>query len=174
MAAIQRFCNKAVYIQKGVMTHQGTSSEIADIYLEQNMESTQQSAGDGLPKQASGYSLSVKLLKQESNNVTIQFTYKSEHKDEKMYLGLSVVKDGISIAELNTMRNEPLLSSGKVTYNLDTTPFNGGLYSIGAGLFKLQNEELLSFTKERTPFIVKGSDATRGSALKLADTWKYE
>jgi len=53
-----------------------------------------------------------------------------------MYLGISVIKDGISIAELNTSRDTLLKSSGRARYYLDTTPFNGGLYTIGAGLFR--------------------------------------
>ncbi len=173
MNAVRRFCNRAVYIDNGDLTHQGAPSEIADVYLEENMESTRQSAKKpGVPELSKKHVLSVKLHEGAESTIVVQLTYASEQKEE-MYLGISVLKDGISIAEMNTIDAKPLIHAGRATYYLNASQFNGGMYYIGAGLFKLSNNELLSFTKNKAQFIVKGSDPTRGAALKLEDTWEY-
>jgi len=171
MDAVRRFCNQAIYIREGSFIKKGMPVEIADIYLEDNMESTRKAkSGLDMPKTSK---LSAKVIAQKDDAVEVEFTYKSNEKDD-MYLGISVIKDGISIAELNTSRDTLLKSSGRARYYLDTTPFNGGLYTIGAGLFRAKNAELLSINNNKAQFIVKGSDPTKGGALKLADTWKYE
>jgi len=173
MDAVRRFCNRAIYIDNGNMTHMGTPAEVADVYLEENMESAQSAAKQDNPGLSKKYRLIAKLMEQTENTVSVRFSYKSEEADG-MYVGISVLKDGISIAEITTSKTDLLKESGRVTYDLDTSQFNGGMYHIGAGLFKAKNSELLSFTKDRIQFIVKGSDPTKGAALKLADTWKYK
>ncbi len=173
MSAIRRFCTKAVYIKDGVLIREGSPSEIADIYLEENMESTQQAASkQGGPPLPRKYKLNVKAGDSRDGVVAIKFSYKTEEKDP-MYLGISIIRDGVAFAEFNTSAGVPLAGSGQATYYLDVTSFNGGVYQIGAGLFKVKNAELLSVS-DKAQFMVKGSDPTRGGALKLADTWKYE
>jgi len=174
MNAVRRFCNKAIYIDGGKLTHSGVPSEIADVYVEDNMESSRQNeATQEGPELSKKHKLTVKLSAQTNDTVTLHFSYKSEEKD-KMYIGISVIREGISIAEINTSSGKPLKRSGRATYSLDVSPLNAGVYSIGAGLFRSKNGELLSVTKNKAQFIVKGSDPIRGAALKLADTWKYE
>lgn len=174
MDAIRRFCTRAIYIKNGTLIHEGTPSEVADIYLEENMESSRQNSAKlkGLDL-AEEYSLSAKISYPEPGVAAVKFSYKSDDA-EGTYIGLSVMKEGVAVAELNTFAAKPLTGSGRATYYLDTTIFNGGLYHIGAGLFSRKNGELLAIVTKKAEFIVKGSDATRGSALKLADTWKYE
>jgi ABC-2 type transport system ATP-binding protein len=174
MDAVRRFCTNAVYIKNGNLIHHGSPADIADIYLEENMESTQQTntkqKDNAVLKK---YILSAKVKNSDTGAVAVKFSYKTQEKDE-MYLGISIIKDGISIAELNTSKGKLLKGSGHATYYVDTNLLNGGIYQIGAGLFKAKNAELLGTSSEKVQFIVKGNDPTRGAALKLADTWKYE
>jgi hypothetical protein len=51
--------------------------------------------------------------------------------------------------------------------------FNSGLYQAGIALFKISNKELVAVSKQRAQFIVKGSDDTRGAALKLGSSWIF-
>ena len=51
---------------------------------------------------------------------------------------------------------------------------NSGVYTIGVALFKLKDRELVAIAKRKLDFVVKGADKTRGAALRLADTWRYE
>ncbi|HKU19089.1 MAG TPA: ABC transporter ATP-binding protein [Candidatus Saccharimonadales bacterium] len=175
MDAVRRFCTDAVYIKDGRLIHKGSPADVADMYIEENMERLQQQAEaqepeDNAPKK---YSLASAISYSEKNTVAARFTYKTKE-DDDMYLGISLIKDGISIAELNTINTTPLRGNGRATYHLDTTSLNGGAYQIGAGLFRVKNGELLAISDSKMHFMVKGSDPTRGSALRLADTWKYE
>lgn len=175
MDAIRRFCTRAIYIKDGKLIADGKPSEIADIYVEENMESTRlankkENKKQDLPKE---YSLTSKVASLDSDKVAVKFHYKSKDTEE-MYLGISVIKDGISIAELNTSKDKLVTGSGYATYYLDTSMLNGGVYQIGAGLFRARNAELLSINRSKSQFVVKGEDLTRGAALKLANNWKYE
>ena len=174
MDAVQRFCSKAIYIENGNLTHEGNPYEIAEVYLEKNLENSRQNAakkdGNSLSKK---HMISVKLSDQTAESVALQFSYKSEENDE-MYIGMSVIKDGVAVAGITTSRKNPIKQYGQATYNLGIGPFNSGLYQIGAGLFRLKNAELLSVAKNKIHFIVKGNDPTKDSALKLPDTWEYK
>jgi ABC-2 type transport system ATP-binding protein len=174
MDAVRRFCTKAIYIKDGDLVHTGSPADIADMYLEENMERASkvsaQHDDSGLSKT---HKLTAKVTTPERGKVVIRFSYTSND-TEPMYLGLSIMRDGISIGELNTSKGQHLTGSGHATFYFDTSILNDGVYQVGAGLFRAKNGELLSFDKGKSQFIVKGSDPSRGSALKLADTWKYE
>lgn len=175
MDAIRRFCTRAIYIKDGKLIADGKPSEIADIYVEENMESTRlanerENKKHELPKE---YSLTSKVTSLDADKVAVKFHYKSKDTEE-MYLGISVIKDGISVAELNTSKDKLVTGSGYATYFLDTSTLNSGVYQIGAGLFRARNAELLSINSSKSQFVVKGEDLTRGGALKLANNWKYE
>ncbi|MBC7404813.1 MAG: ABC transporter ATP-binding protein [Cytophaga sp.] len=173
MDAVRRFCTNAVYIDSGHLTHVGTPAEIADVYLEENMErSVQSAAKQAGPVLSQFHKLAGKIAKQDAQSLALEFGVKMEHGDG-VYIGFSVIKDGISIAEITTSRVKPITTSGKVSYRLDTTILNAGTYQIGAGLYNVKNSQLVSMTKNKLQFIIKGSDETRGAALKLADTWEY-
>jgi ABC-2 type transport system ATP-binding protein len=172
MSAIRRFCNKAVYIDKGVMTHQGTPEEIADVYLEENMQIVPKTnASDETNKVVQRHKVQATINDRQKNALSIDITYSSKDSFE-MYVGISISKDGISIAEINTLARKPLLSNGVVSYALDTSILNGGSYRVGVALFKSVNKELIAVSKTKNQFVVKHSDNTRGGSLRLDDTWK--
>jgi ABC-2 type transport system ATP-binding protein len=174
MDAVRRFCTRAIYIKSGRLTYEGSPAEVADIYLEENMESTRQANEKQKRQQVpTNYKLSTKINGPEAGVATIRFSYKTEETDD-MYLGISVIKDGISVAELNTMHGTPLQGSGRVLYRMDTSLLNAGVYQVGAGLFRKRNGELMAMATGKAQFMVKGGDPTRGGALKLADAWEYE
>lgn len=173
MGAVRRFCNKAINLENGKLTHHGTPSDIADVYLEENIEIAPVRKKDDGPKLPSAYTISAKISEQMVGTVVLVATYSAKEQDE-MYVGISVLKDGVSIAEITTSQQKPLKGSGKVTYNLDTSLFNGGMYRLDAALFKLKNRELVAVSKVKNTFALKGSDITKGAALKLEDTWEYE
>lgn len=177
MGAVRRFCNKAVYISDGKITEEGTPSDIADLYAEANIhvqDSSQDQIRGEPPGLPSGYKIHSTIAHQNADSVTLKTTYKSPGK-EKMYIGISIVKDGASLAEITSSLEKPLISNGEVTYTLDTSILNPGSYQIGGiSLFRLKNRELLAVNKNKNEFVIKGSDITKGGALKLKDSWTYE
>lgn len=169
MGAVRRFCDRAVFIDKGKIVHVGTPPEVADMYTVENIERAQKNDTNDESKK-SVYSVSSKIIKQTDQNVSVKISYESARKDE-MYIGISVMKDGVSIAEINTLSEKPLTGSGTITYDLDTTILNNGIYQVDAALLGLSNKELLSFTVKKARFVVRGNDPTRGGSLRLKATW---
>lgn len=174
MGAVQRFCNEAVYIDKGHITHRGTASDIVSVYTADNLEVVQKASKKGGDKNVSkDFTISSKIKKDVVGEVVVEFDFAAKTQEE-LYVGVSVMKNGISIAEISTDPSKPLKEKGKLTYTLDTSVFNEGVYLIDAALFRKANRELLAFTQMKCKFIIKEKDITKGAALKLADTWIYK
>lgn len=170
MSAVRRFCRRAIYIDKGHLTHIGTPAEISDIYVEDNIQKT-----DTTTKldTSADHKITVKVVEQDSGSVQLRFDYHSKDSVE-MYIGISLQKEGLSVGEITTSLQKPLIGNGTVSFTLATDFLNGGSYQVGVGLFKLRNRQLLTVNKGKCQFSIKGSDVTKGAALKLPDTWEYE
>ncbi len=170
MGAVNRFCNAAIYLKDGLLVESGSASKIAQIYAEENIR-------DDKPDEATStlskiHKLQAKIENASSSKVTIRFTYSAKD-NEAMYIGISISKDGYSVAEITTTLEKTLHGEGTVEYSFDPNLFNEGVYKIGAGLFRLKNRELIAVSKTRNVFSVKGKDLTKGAALRLPDNWKY-
>lgn len=170
MGAIRRFCTKAVYLDNGKITYQGAPSDIAEVYTLANIENNSKKLNDGYDL-TERHRISIKISKQTEGSVLAAISYESADKDE-MYVGISIIKDGVSVAEINTLPKITLVGGGKLHYSLDTSMLNGGVYHIAAALFKVENKQLITFTGDKAKFVVKSDNSSRGAALKLANTWK--
>jgi ABC-2 type transport system ATP-binding protein len=173
MGAMKRFCTKAIYIDDGKVTAQGDPLDIADAYMAENIEAGQRAANKIDKSLVTEYKITSKIVEQTDNNVLLKISYSSKTK-EKLYVGISVMKDGVSIAEISTPPDMALMGDGDIFYPLDTTVLNGGVYQIDAALLKLKNKGLLDFTRVKARFVVKGNDPTKGAAIKLDNTWRLK
>jgi ABC-2 type transport system ATP-binding protein len=171
MGAVRRFCTKAVYLDNGRLTGIGTAAEIADLYTTENIESAQRAA-EKTGELSGAQTIRSKILEQKDDRVVVQITYASKAKDD-MYVGVAVLRDGVSVAEIITDLDKPLHGRGTVLYTLDTSILNSGVYQLDVALFGYRNKELLCFTKAKPKFIIEGGDQRRGGSLKLEDTWTY-
>lgn len=177
MGAVKRFCTRAVYIKDGDLLYDGDPVEVADMYAVDNIESIRENKekaeakNDTSPKLPTTYSVRSKITSQTDKELVLEVSYKSDG-SEDLYVALSVTKDGASIAEMTTPLDMELRGNGKVTYTLDATKFNSGMYEIPVVLCKKQNRELMSIGKGKNQFVIKGDDPIRGAAMKLQDTWK--
>lgn len=173
MGAIRRFCTRAVYVNKGRIIKEGSPSDIADLYAESNIK-TQDEERDTEVKIAGPYKVGSRIVRQSEEEVILEVSYRSLPKD-KVYIGLAVVKDGVSVGEITTSHKNPLSGKGKVGFTLPKAILNGGTYQIsGITLFRQENRELVAIDKEKNEFVVKGNDVRRGGAIKLPDGWVYE
>lgn len=173
MGAVQRFCTQAIYIDKGEVVHRGTASEIASVYTSENLDAVQKSSKKGGKNEQKLYTITSKIVKEEAKELLFEINYEAKTDDE-IYVGLSIIKNGISIAEISTDPIKKIAKRGILTYTLDTSIFNEGVYLLDAALIRKSNLELLNFTHMKCKFIIREQDAMRAAALKLADTWKYK
>lgn len=171
MGAVRRFCNRAVYIKKGKLIHDGTPEEVADLYMTENIESTSTAENPGVTL-SSAHKITASVVAQKKGVTKLSFKYTAKDREE-MYVAISILKDGISVAELTTSLERPLVGSGVVTYSLDTSIFNAGVYQVNTVLCKKEGRALLSLSKNPITFTVQGIDETRGSAVRLPDGWDY-
>lgn len=176
MGAVNRFCTKAIYVENGKLLYEGTPAEITDLYMEKNIESSPEAeaeSADTGPELSKAHKVSSKIASQTKDTVSMSISYTTPV-DDPTYVGMSLVRDGVSVAEMTTSLEKPLTGSGKVGLNLDTNILNPGIYDLHVALFRLHNRQLLAIGKSKNKFVIKGNDITRAAALKLADTWKYE
>lgn len=171
MSSVQRFCNNAIYIKDGKLVKVGTASEIANIYLEENI-SNQTISIKSETDESEQYRINTELIYGEDGNITLRAKYTSGDNDE-VYVGLSILRDGISIAEITTSPNHKLSGAGVVSYKLETNTLNAGVYQMPVALFRSTNRELIAIPKEQNIFKVGEPDIRRGGAMKLPDNWKY-
>jgi ABC-2 type transport system ATP-binding protein len=172
MSAVNRFCTRALIIESGKIKKIGAPDEVADIYVADNIAGVHTADIEGANKSHS-HRVAAKIVNKDEHQIKLSVNYLSED-SEDMYVGISIQKDGVSIAEITTSPKTPLRRVGTVVYTLDTDILNAGMYRIGVGLFKLKNRELVATEENSTYFAIKGVDITKGAALKLRDTWVYE
>lgn len=172
MEAVKRFCTKALYIKNGNIIAVGAPNDIADIYSVENIESQEIPHEDTVGINPDGrYSIEAKVRDTDKSNAYIDFKYKVT-KGISASISLALIRNGISIAEITSKKSIQVLGSGQVTYTIDKSIFNSGVYEIGYGLYEAESGKLLALGSHRIHFVVKGDDETRGAALKLPDSWK--
>lgn len=172
MGAIRRFCTKAIYVSGGQLTHVGSAMEIADVYALENVEHGQESETEST-EASSPHHVDCQIDSQDQKGIDLTVNFSSHNKHD-LYVGLSVLRGGISVAEITTPSEMKLNGSGQLTYRLDTTSLNGGNYQLAVALFELKNRQPLAYGKQKLEFVIKGSDITKGAALKLEDTWRQK
>lgn len=166
MSAVQRFCNRAMIIENGLIKKIGKPSEIADIYTEDNIEDTETKQAD---KERARFKLNLQI-KQFESSVDLLFQCKVPSGSPEVYVGFSLFKNGMNIAEINSM--EKTMTQDKVTYSLDTSKLNPGTYEISAAMFEKETRAPLAVLGARKKITLKGYDPTRGSGFKLEDNWQ--
>lgn len=171
MGAVRRFCTSAIYVKDGVIIANGTPEEIADVYVSENLQSEAPPSEDA-PTLSAKHKIKAKIIEQSPGKLVYSIDYVAGD-DEPVYVGISLLWDGRSIAETVTSAPEPLQGSGTVTYTLDTSILNPGGYRLDAALFAVKDKELVAVNKLKNIFQIKGSDPKRGAAVKLGDTWNY-
>ena len=173
MSAVRRFCTRAILIEGGIITHEGSPSGVASSYTMENLENTKESSPTDGPNLKSMYKISGTKLEQTPDMLSLAFKYTTKA-NEAVYIGISIMKDGLSVAEMNTSESLKLNGSGVASYILDLTVFNPGVYEVSFALFRLDNKELIGSGNRTVKFTIEGAnDLTKSGALKLADNWKH-
>ncbi|HSX29870.1 MAG TPA: ABC transporter ATP-binding protein [Candidatus Saccharimonadales bacterium] len=172
MNAVRRFCNRAVYIKDGELILDGTPEDVAELYMTENIESMKQAADPGI-ELSKQHTLVASKVSQTEDKVKMAFKYTSKTTEET-YIAFSLIKDGVTIAEMTSSLEKPLIGSGTAHFTINTSVLNVGVYQLNSVLSKKDSRALLSLSKKPISFTVSGpKDDTRGGALRLADNWEY-
>ena len=166
MGAIRRFCNRAVYIDQGKLTHSGDPLDIADIYQEDNMQSVIDQSSESSKAAHKEDNITVSIIEQNPEQHILRFRIAYNSKFQT-YVGFSLIKDGATFAELNSLNLKGTDKKGALDYTLDLSLLNPGLYEISATLIKSENKQALTTAPIRAKFNLSGNDRTRGGAIRL-------
>lgn len=172
MGAVRRFCTQAIYLKEGKIIGSGDPTEIADIYAVENINDSissnqEDSVYDNL---SSTHKVTSKIIERDDKFLVLEFSYKSADVQE-MYIGLSLQREGVSVAEITTPEDLILVGNGRITYSLNLNILNPSSYHVGVGLYLRKNRELVAISQSKCDFVIKGSDTTKGGALKLNHEW---
>lgn len=170
MSAIQRFCTRGVLIQNGEIKFCGTPTEVADLYLEKNIEASAV-LNDDETKDDSADVLVAKIIEDDRKHAIVRFTTMT-NQITPVYVGLTVFKNAVNIAEINSSAHTDAWKA--LTFVIDKKTLNPGIYEVSAVLFATENRKPLAVMKKKVKFLVKGKDLTRGSGMRLPDTWSLE
>ncbi|MEX2014764.1 MAG: ABC transporter ATP-binding protein [Candidatus Saccharimonadales bacterium] len=167
MGTVQRFCTSAILIDSGEIVKKGNSQEAADAYREINLSTYDK----GAPKiKDKNNTVKVKIIEKTKDKIIFQMEHR-ETKKEDYYFGFSLVKDGVTFAELSSFDKPNAIKDNTLKYELSTADLNAGIYEISATLFTTEGREAVAYTRVKPQFIIKGLDETRGGAIRLNKTW---
>ena len=178
MSAVERFCNKAVFIEDGKVKMIGKPYRIAAAYSRSNIKSYNES--EGLDEQISD-DFDITLRGSDGNEQTV-YEYNETMTVELEWQQTGVKHVGVAIFRENgeyvygpNTHQEKVKIAGKnrATYTVQLN-LNEGSYFIKAGLMGADDTKTIAFTEEGPHFSVQRDyDHGRwGGVTKLKHTWK--
>lgn len=178
MSAVERFCNKAVFIEDGKVKMIGKPYRIAAAYSRSNIKSYNES--EGLDEQISD-DFDITLRGSDGNEQTV-YEYNETMTVELEWQQTGVKHVGVAIFRENgeyvygpNTYQEKVKIAGKnrATYTVQLN-LNEGSYFIKAGLMGTDDTKTIAFTEEGPHFSVQRDyDHGRwGGVTKLKHTWK--
>jgi putative polysaccharide ABC transporter len=178
MSAVERFCNKAVFIEDGKVKMIGKPYRIAAAYSRSNIKSYNES--EGLDEQISD-DFDITLRGSDGNEQTV-YEYNETMIVELEWQQTGVKHVGVAIFRENgeyvygpNTYQEKVKITGKnrATYTVQLN-LNEGSYFIKAGLMGADDTKTIAFTEEGPHFSVQRDyDHGRwGGVTKLKHTWK--
>lgn len=182
MSSVNRFCNRAVLIENGSLKLVGSPDEIANQYTEDNIDTSDAvidtSNNTSKAKKEIVSSLNLKRLSGKSlkndEPLQIEVNY-SLNQPIKTYVGLSLSKEGVSIAELNSIKQELFTKEvgqlQRAMIEIDLDVLNAGIYSVSVAVFNVENRAIVGSLHNAFNFVIKGIDETRGGALNIKNEW---
>lgn len=178
MSAVERFCNKAVFIEDGQVKMIGKPYRIAAAYSRSNIKSYNES--EGLDEQISD-DFDITLRGSDGNEQTV-YEYNETMTVELEWQQTGVKHVGVAIFRENgeyvygpNTYQEKVKIAGKsrAVYTVQLN-LNEGSYFIKAGLMGADDTKTIAFTEEGPHFSVQRDyDHGRwGGVTKLKHTWK--
>lgn len=178
MSAVERFCNKAVFIEDGKVKMIGKPYRIAAAYSRSNIKSYNES--EGLDEQISD-DFDITLRGSDGNEQTV-YEYNETMTVELEWQQTGVKHVGVAIFRENgeyvygpNTYQEKVKIAGKnrATYTVQLN-LNEGSYFIKAGLMGADDTKTIAFTEEGPHFSVQRdyNHGRWGGVTKLKHTWK--
>lgn len=178
MSAVERFCNKAVFIEDGKVKMIGKPYRIAAAYSRSNIKSYNES--EGLDEQISD-DFDITLRGSDGNEQTVYeynetMTVELEWQQTGVkHVGVAIFREnGEYVYGPNTYQEKvKIADKNRATYTVQLN-LNEGSYFIKAGLMGADDTKTIAFTEEGPHFSVQRDydNGRWGGVTKLKHTWK--
>ena len=178
MSAVERFCNKAVFIEDGKVKMIGKPYRIAAAYSRSNIKSYNES--EGLDEQISddfditlrGSDGTEQTVYEYNETMTVELEWQQTG---VKHVGVAIFREnGEYVYGPNTYQEKvKIAGKNRATYTVQLN-LNEGSYFIKAGLMGADDTKTIAFTEEGPHFSVQRDyDHGRwGGVTKLKHTWK--
>ena len=179
MDAVKRFCSRALLIEDGKIKVIGSPESIANQYLLDNISSIEQHDTVEAKTNSKVKKLVAKINKKEferGDKFEIEYEYILKE-DIDTILGLTIVKDGRSAAEINSMsvvlENKKDIES-KTKLSTPLYSLNPGEYSVNISLMDRKAMTIVDYELNVSRFVIKGNDMSRGGVAHLDGEWSVK
>jgi ABC-2 type transport system ATP-binding protein len=179
MAAVKRFCNRAILIEEGKIKLAGSPEEVADAYIIDNFDGVEKESEDGEttnPESESASKLHLKLhnkkvvLPGETLEFDVEYTLEKALEPE---IRIAIEKDGISFGHVNT--RDLTLPSNIGTYTatikMDTKDLLEGIHYIYWGVYDKGTGKQLAFVNKAASFFIKRHAPTKYGLMYVDVEW---
>ena len=180
MAAVQKYCNRAILINDGKIELNGEPGEISNQYTLENFEEKPQE--DSNNKNLSNYIKRLEitrrspLIMSDKDNLGLSIVYELNESID-VYLGIAVKYNGISILEHNSLSiniGSEKSKKYRVNYELPLESFNTSDLVVDVAIFNKANKQLLGYKTSSTLFKVKTKTKYTGGVMLSKGSWTIE
>lgn len=174
MGAVKRFCDRAMMLADGKIEKIGTPEEVADLYTEENIESSDIEDGEEYKKVSSLKAIFPQKRRFRRTD-TLRFEIGAEGLTEDTFISVSFVSQGFVFANKNSKYNEKnlqLKNVDKLVFTQSLEDFNSGRYDIYLSLHKTSNDSLLEHKPRAFSFVVTGKDMSRDGPMRIEGEWQ--
>lgn len=178
MGAVNRFCSRAIYIEDGRIVEIGSPSKVSKKYTLENMAENDKkdtSRPENLGKDVNR--LDIKLLSDKIINSSEKLRFMVEYelnRDIKVDLGISIVRQGVSLVEHNTQRLKLGYLANKkynINYEMELKYFNPGEYQVTVAIFERDKFKLIGYNADTCQFLIDNHGESRGGVFSIRGEW---
>lgn len=178
MAAVQKFCDRAIFIKDGRVADTGRPVDIANNYLMELFDNTVSSTEDEMRLPAiSQFSIRLPDKKKYTRHDTALVTFHLILTEKyNIQLRVAIVKDGMAIAHINSSSLPLRLSKGKhtIVLSLELDNFLSGNHEVSGGAYNAETGEQIAFSHAKNHVFIVDNDTRRSGLFRLDGTWKQE
>ena len=181
MSAVQRFCERAIIIEKGKIVLEGNPSSVADKYLEQNYEVKPVVKKGDQRIAEKNYTVTGVQFKDNKKSfdigesITTQLTVKNSQPSEKFHIGFQIFNsDGVYVFGTNSRNAGHDPFNGEVV-NLEISvdqELGPGTYNISLAVMdSSETDKVLRYIPKVVSFNIKQSTTSQG-IVALKSEWR--
>ncbi len=178
--AVERYCDRAIYIEDGVVKAAGNTHEVIEEYsldvfrrASANHQHEAHEANDDVRLDARMIECVVEPSEiDNSMNFTLAFTYELR-RELAHELRFALVKDGYAFAHLSTRGTTLDATPGQhhAQFTMDARGLLEGQHTIAAGVFHPLTGEQFDLNTDLASFYVRGADPTRHGMMRIDGVW---